>query len=644
MNALMRFIPGKLGAKINAVLVLYFLFALAVIQLTIYVAQQLEGGAAAINDAGSQRMRTYQLANLLHERIDGIHAHEATILQTRKLVEEFETILSKLEHGDPDRPLFLPREDRVQERMRSLRQEWDQNIRPQIETILVAADDADLRARVAAFDLTAKGYVASINDLVLMVERSNARYTDMMYLFQNALVGFSLIGTFFLIYLFNSMVIRPVDTLKQGMERMAASDLGVRLSVQTQDEFGELAAGFNRMADHLEGFYATLEQRVQEETSVVEEKNRELALLYEVAAYLGEPASLEAVCNGVLLKLCRLLGAPGGVVRLVHASTRELEIVVSSNMSEAFNKAEARMAMCAGLCGGVAVDGSPITRDLTRTGAMLPQMNCILDGYVAMAAIPIRSKKQVLGVLNLFFREQRVLALHEIQLLEAIGQHLGVAIENLRLVVREKEMAVSEERNLLAQELHDSIAQALAFLNIQAQMLQNSLRDGAMEEAHEELARMREGIQESYDDVRELLVHFRIKVNHANLDDAIRSALEKFEGQTGIRTSFNKQGEALAPPEATSVIQILHIIQESLSNVRKHAAATSVEVAMRADEEFIITVRDDGQGFDPKRAADNGGSSVGIGIMRERAHRIGARLDVSSAEGRGTCVTLALPR
>jgi len=204
-------------------------------------------------------------------------------------------------------------------------------------------------------------------------------------------------------------------------------------------------------------------------------------------------------------------------------------------------------------------------------------------------------------------------------------------------------MAVSEERNLLAQELHDSIAQSLAFLNIQAQMLKESLRKGQLDTAAAELAMMGEGIQESYDNVRELLGHFRIKVSHAELDDAIRSALEKFEGQTGIRTSFRKEGDGVVAA-ATSTIQVLHIIQEALSNVRKHAAATAVDVTMRGDAEFSIAVRDDGKGFIPAEVLEDGGSHVGLDIMRERAHRIGARLELDTAPGRGTCVTLVLPR
>ena len=642
MKYLSKLFPHKLRAKINAILVLYFVFALSVILLTLYVARQLEGEGAAINVAGSERMHIYDLTLRLHQMLDGTQAREGAASEARRLTNEIEQTLAKLEIGDPDRPLFLPRDQHIRDQMRALRNEWWSDIKPRIEQMLVVLDDAERRRRLMEFDEVTLSYVPKLNDLVLMVEQSNARNTFLMFVFQNVLVAFALLGTLLLIYLFKKLVIEPVELLRAGIGRMAVSDFDVRLPVLSQDEFGELAIGFNNMADHLQGLYATLEQRVEEKTRSVEERNRELALLYDIAAYLGEHTTLEVICNGVLLKLRNLLGVPCGLVRLVSATTGSLEIAVNQNMPDSFVRAEAHLPTGTCLCGDVAVNGSSITQDLTRLPPAMTSLECCRHGYLAMAAIPIRSKNHVIGVLNLFFQEQRTLSQHEIKLLEATGQHLGVAIENLRLVVREKEMAVSEERNLLAQELHDSIAQSLAFLNIQAQMLQDSLRDGLADAAGEELARMREGIQESYDDVRELLVHFRIKVDHTNLEEAIRSALEKFEGQTGILASFSKQGEAQAPP-ATSLIQILHILQEALSNVRKHAKAGAVTVAMQGGREWTISVRDDGRGYEPESVVEHCGACVGIGIMPERAHRIGARLEVASSPGRGTCVTLALP-
>ncbi len=220
-----------------------------------------------------------------------------------------------------------------------------------------------------------------------------------------------------------------------------------------------------------------------------------------------------------------------------------------------------------------------------------------------------------------------------------------MAIENQRLRSREKELAVSEERNLLAQELHDSIAQGLAFLNIQVQLLQDSLRKGRTEEAMQTAGQLREGVQESYDDVRELLVHFRTRVHQSDLDSAIHAALEKFEGQTGINTAFERRGSAV-PMAPTDEIQIMHIVQESLSNIRKHAKAGHVRVLV--DQDMVnsrISVEDDGVGFDPQTDPNcQSDRHVGLKIMRERAHRIGAECRITSIPGKGTCVTMTLPK
>ncbi len=634
----------KLGAKINAILVLFFLFAVSVILLTLYAARQLEGEGAAINVAGSQRMLIHVLANRMHQMLGNTRPREEVRKEAEDLAGQIDQALRTLEAGDPERPLFLPREPQVREQMRLLEREWREDLRPRVGRVLGEAAEDERRRLLAGFDERVSRHVGNWDALVLMIERSNARNTFLMFLFQNVLVAFALLGTLLLIYLFRKLVIEPVEMLRAGIERMATSDFDVRLPVLSRDEFGELAAGFNHMAANLRELYATLEQRVAEKTRSVEERNRELALLYEIAAFLGEQTTLEAVCDGVLTKLRGLLGARSGAVRLVDPATATLKIVISHDLPESFCADEANLPLGACLCGQAAAEGRPI--DLTLGRPLPAGMSlecCARHGFAAMAAIPISSKSQVIGVLNLFFDEPRPLSSHETRLLEAIGQHLGVAVESLRLVMREKEMAVSEERNLLAQELHDSIAQSLAFLNIQAQMLEDSLRAGQAGEAREELARMREGIQESYDDVRELLVHFRIRMDHAGLEEAIRSALQKFEGQTGVRTAFIEEGGAVPPP-ATGLVQILHILQEALSNVRKHARAGSVTVRLGGGQgELILSVCDDGIGFDPARMGGNGGACVGIDIMRERAHRIGARLEVDSAPGRGSCVTLALP-
>ena len=148
------------------------------------------------------------------------------------------------------------------------------------------------------------------------------------------------------------------------------------------------------------------------------------------------------------------------------------------------------------------------------------------------------------------------------------------------------------------------------------------------------------GVRESTNDVRELLLHFRTRTNAEDIAPALQTTLRKFEHQTGLRTHLAMRGHGL--PLAPDVqVQVLHVVQEALSNVRKHAHAQQVWVEVEQAPRWRVEVRDDGQGFD--EAPGDEQPHVGLRIMRERAARIGARVDVVSSGGQGTRVVLTLP-
>jgi two-component system nitrate/nitrite sensor histidine kinase NarX len=392
------------------------------------------------------------------------------------------------------------------------------------------------------------------------------------------------------------------------------------------------------MAARLKDMYGTLEAKVAEKTRSLENQNRELSALYEVAAMLNRSGSLEDMCRDYLRRLMATFGADGGAIRLMEEAGGRLHLYVQDGAGEgaAGNAPCPDAGDCA--CMEAAARREPMAR-LLRPADASGVGPCAQGDCLTVSAFAIQFKEQVVGVVNLYFRQAREFSESERLLLESLGQHLGVAIQNQRLVAREKEMAVSEERNLLAQELHDSIAQSLAFLNMQAQIVEEEMAGNELREARAGLARMREGIQESYDDVRELLVHFRTRFGESDVETAIRALLGRFEADTGIATDFTQSGAGM-PLSPEAQIQALHIVQECLSNARKHSRATRVHVDLERGPDYVFRVGDDGCGFDPERRVDG---HVGLAIMRERARRIGGGIAVDSRPGEGARVTLTLP-
>ncbi|MCK9283887.1 MAG: type IV pili methyl-accepting chemotaxis transducer N-terminal domain-containing protein [Rhodocyclaceae bacterium] len=634
----------KLSDKIIGMLVIFFLVALAAIGMTLRVSWQLEGAAAAINDGGSERMRSYRIAYLLARRgAPGVDV-SGLMKEVEAEVAEFDRVLTDLERGDPLRPLFIPRDEAIRANIQRVRASWTQRIRPMVMALVNTSESIHRERLSAAYNKEVRDFVADINNLVLKMEVSYAHNTNVLRSLQAGLVVLALIGTVILISFFQMLVIRPVRGLQEGMGRMAGDDFGVRLEVRDRDEFGELAEGFNRMAAHLESLYATLEDRVESKTRSLEQKNRELGLLYEIAACLNEPASIDALCREYLRRVKHAVGADAASVRLFVTNTDELYLLVHEGLSETFVRDEAVVKAGQCVCGEAIRHSVPMLCSVDNPPRGATMANCIRAGFHTVTAFAVSHNRRSVGQFNLYFKTPRIFNRQETLLLETLGQHLGLAVENQRLVMREREMAISEERNLLAQELHDSIAQGLAFLNIQVQLLGDSLRREEIAEAEGVLAQIREGVQESYEDVRELLVHFRTRVIQNDLEGTIRMALKKFEGQTGIATELQIEGDGvLLPPGAE--VQILHIVQESLSNIRKHASAHKVCVDVkRSHTGLVLTIGDDGVGFDPENdPSANSDHHVGLQIMKERCQRIGGDVVVHSRRDRGTQVVVTLP-
>lgn len=223
------------------------------------------------------------------------------------------------------------------------------------------------------------------------------------------------------------------------------------------------------------------------------------------------------------------------------------------------------------------------------------RLPCGRAGFKTVINIPVRLHERLTGEVDLFFNARVSPSPALRSLLEAATSHLASAMENLRLNALEREAAVSQERVYLARELHDSIAQSLAFIKIQVQLMRDALRSGNAGEIREILEEIDTGVRESYGDVRELLVHFRTRANSEDIEPALATTLRKFEHQSDVATSLSIEGQGM-PLFPDAQIQVLHIVQEALSNVRKHAHASLVSLKVQQQPAWRFEVHDDGVG------------------------------------------------
>ncbi len=626
----------RLSSKIMGALLSVLFLALLAIGTTLLLSWQLEGSAAALNESGSLRMHAYR-ANLIVERLQTAPKNGAERQSLLQVIKETDVVMHLLKHGDPQRPLYLPSNASTQENFDRARQRWLMHLRPALQNMVQG------QATQAAWQTVASQvplYVEDVNRIVQLIEKDSEQRATWLRNSQLALIALALVGTIVLIYLMFLMIIQPVNRLQEGMQRMSERDFEVRLTVESKDEFGQVTQGFNDMADKLSELYTNLESRVAEKTAALEGQNRELALLYEIASYLQKPQKIDQLCAGFLDRIRLYFAADGGSVRVLDPGRGNLHMVVHQGISKELVETEHCLKVGDCLCGEAVSEKITVIHDLRKVDRQ-HALQCHKEGFAAVSVFQIQTHQLHLGFFNLHFRAAKEFVKSEIVLLETLGQMLGVALENVRLATREREMAVSEERNLVAQGLHDSIAQGLTFMNIQVQMLEESLAKGDLRDAQEIAPQIRAGVQESYEDVRELLQNFRSRLAEGNLLRSLETTVEKFRRQTAIEVKISADGDG-APLSREHQLQILFIVQEALSNIRKHACASRVEIHLHDHHDIRLTVRDNGVGFDDSVLA--GESHVGLKIMKERAQRVGAEFSLQTKLGEGTTVNLYLAR
>jgi two-component system nitrate/nitrite sensor histidine kinase NarX len=488
----------------------------------------------------------------------------------------------------------------------------------------------------------ANEFVTLIDAFDSTIEAQLTRWTAILNAAQFGLLVLAIGSSLALLYVSHLVVLAPVARLTGGLARIEAGDFSMRVEVASRDEFGQLSAGFNQMAHRLQQLYSSLELKVSEKTASLERERARLGALYEVSAFLAEASTLDDLAYGFAQRTRRIAGADSVAIRW-SGEANERYLLLAGDSLPSFMIEDEQCALsqrC--LC------GQPHRQPGTRVIPVLAEGpgaarlgHCSRAGYATLISVPVVLHQRTLGEIDLFFRSTVNLAAQDRDLLDALASHLATAMENLRVLALERETAVSGERALLASELHDSIAQSLAFLKIQVQLLRDALPADAEPSVARIVDELDAGVRESTGDVRELLMHFRTRGNAEDIEPALRTTLRKFEHQTGLPTHLSIEGHGL-PLDADVKVQVLHILQEALSNVRKHARAHEVWLEVQQSPFWSFEVRDDGEGFDAGRQPP-GETHVGVRIMSERAARIGGQVVIDSVPGAGTCVTLTLP-
>lgn len=388
------------------------------------------------------------------------------------------------------------------------------------------------------------------------------------------------------------------------------------------------------------GVVFTLSEQTQQR---LEAQNRELVALRSANLDISSELSLERVLQKIVEQARNLIGTRYGAIA-IYSREGPIEAFVASGIGSDLSKRIGAKPTGKGLLGvtmreGQALRMGNIDQDARSCGFPdhHPEMRSLL-------AVPVICRLPYRG--NLYLSEKiddGTFTEEEQETLARFATQAAIAVDNARLHAQVHEMALMEERLRLAHEMHDGQAQVLAYVNTKVQAIQELLHAGQLDQADDQLDQLAKAARDVYADIREGILGLRTLVDEERgLTGAIEHFANQWEGQVGIPVTLSLSPIPALGTEAE--LHILRILQESIANVRKHAQATSLAVDARIDgHELLLSIVDDGIGFEPEGLARTGTPRFGLATMRERADAIGARLDIRSRRRVGTQIDLRYP-
>lgn len=377
-----------------------------------------------------------------------------------------------------------------------------------------------------------------------------------------------------------------------------------------------------------------------------QQREQQAITLQELGTKISASLALAEVLDAVAAAARDLFGADTGLVGLFDETTREVVIRAASGANAEHLKGK-RIQTTEDQPGYLLAVGRPVLIEAYVPGQpMLHDLESLEGSQVSsFLAVPLQLGEHFLGVVEVISQQPRRFLKEDAQLLMRLAQQVVISVENAILYRQLRYMATLEERDRIAREMHDHLAQALGYINIKASMTGDLVESGKVEMAQESLVELKRVAQLLYTDVREAIFNLRTTLaSSVDLLPSLEKYLNDYRRRSEIEIQLVIENEETGEFSQETASQLLHIVQEALTNARKHAAPSHVWVRYsQAGRQVRIIIEDDGQGF---QIDDNTGSDpqhVGLTVMRERAESIGGSLVLDSEPGRGTRVTVTAP-
>ena len=573
--------------------------ALVATAVAMMATETLRGDATAINLAGSMRMQAFRI---LTSRLKQDSAAE--------LQHQINRYEAKLQDPLLQRSAINSGSKSFQSQLEILQQDWEESLKP-------AMTDPDRNGD--ELSIMVESYVAHIDQAVQLLEQESETKVKTLSTLQmiSLLVLFALSAL--LLVLIHTKWVAPLHHFMLAVQRLKDGDFNARIHYPHADELGLLGDTINRMAEQLAALYGELEQRVANKTLQLQQSNESLRLLHESSRRLfTNPDEFNNAVPEVLAEMQELvnLGTISLCLRKQDSGPAYKLMTSTSSTKPSF----CRIPNC---------DNCRKQEDKT---VFAPHLKEVI-------MFPVTNNTQHVGDISVELHPGQEMQPWQHSLVSAMSEVFATT-QNLSLLSHQhSRLALMEERTAIARELHDSLAQSLSTQKVQTARLRKLLeKEASAAELNDAIKQVQEGLNASYRQLRELIGTFRININEAEFEHAVRKAVADASRHYQLEINLD-YSIGHCPLSANEETHCLHIIREALSNAGKHAEAHQVQVSLLplADGPIQIQIADDGKGIPNHPEKPN---HFGLSILAERSNYLNGYLAITRPEQGGTLVSV----
>jgi signal transduction histidine kinase len=406
---------------------------------------------------------------------------------------------------------------------------------------------------------------------------------------------------------------------------------------------------------------ASLESKVQNPDAKTEKQYHDILALSRVSAAVSGLRDLDAILNVALDSVLHIMNGTVGGILLIDEQTQRLSYRVYRGLSDKYAQ-EMRLKMGEGVAGRVAQSAKSVLLEDISTDPRAASPDLVsMEGLKAFVSVPLRSKDAVLGVLNVASHLPRRFTKDDMHLLHAIGDQVGVAIEeaelydrlrkerqNYQRLARHMLIAQEDERARVARELHDETSQSLTGLSLNMQAILSIAKTSDFGDAafKAKLEKAYNITNQLNSEISKIMKSLRpTALDSLGLGPAVHQYAESRLQAVGINVSVQTTGMEQRLPKEVE-FALYRIAQGAIANVAWHSKARTAVINLRlTSDEFVMEIEDDGKGFDASKPiqVDESGHGRGLLSMKERASLLGGVCDIQSQPGKGTKIKVRVP-